>query len=1327
MKKMKQNKQIITILILVCMISPLAFLNGNLIDKKTNENQINNEKPESGAVDPSKAEFTYISQKQTRGSSVVETEFGFTIAGTDILYSGEYIISVIAIGNFGRCTSIYNGIRLDTISTSAAYFPITSCHTTAYGTTFMYTTHSCYASNYYLVPDYRVASSTPLIYYTISTCIPTLDIDYMRTSSGGTTYLFFTSYDGTDNIRMYCSFEPVFVINSTIFTEQNTILSIYDKFSLAWTNFTTNTVVLNHPQYKARLYDRLSNRVIYEDSSYVNVTFQRTLTPTSDLTLVNNSPELVKFRFMNQYKDFPIAEVPPANSSSLLPNGDSGTMQFAINPTSPTTHYDKIDDNAVTSDYIYSSTYNYVDSFTMTTETLPARFIVTKIYVLVYGQAVGSTIGGSVNAIYNLGGGDSALEYFNAPFPIPSAAWRYVLWSGLSISSQSQIDDLIIRLKMNVWLDGVFRCYSMKTILTYYIPSVSGNLTTSYSDALYKTSENVIPYSTEPYDKSFVSTTYPAYYYDVVDTYGNTLKSFRELTIPDIDYSFTSSLSDWIDADTTGGDSTYQNSVTLNSKMYDVLQLYDNDVGGISSRYKELTSSYDFFSFWLGISYSSATSSAVFYEGSTVISWIRFYGNVLYVRTVGGSETNIGTVTSNTWFHVAVQFTSHTTMKVWVNNVYKAEYTVESITTDITKLAFKTYEGDTGFYTYIAAPYIGNDFQSAFQAYTAYPCPRILTYTPPNIQSVFISIADNRGDYVDWENFKLTVDGTQIYDNVFLGELNEDYNISVYTRFDKYVTSQIITVNRTNNYVSFTITLHSLKIFNQQGEFAHINITFDPAYYISPQCWSEWIAPNEIIEFRLVSQHYLVNITEAETDSETIYEYPMYGDDMFLITSGNTIANAIYNIVNVGDNIEEQITDVEINIMTNNSDIGAQIVNVIINLNNTNSSIGDLLLYQQTSINFLWSNLSNFFSYCDYTYTFLNTTVAELLVSQTNSFEFANSTLLTLETYSLNSFVFLNTSIDNMGLWLGTNFTYLFSNISQNQIEVNTNFAFVTSNITNSSMFIRTNILAINSSISQLLLDLQSNVLLVNDTIYSVVANLSINLALDSSTILGNISLTYEQNEFLTDLFKQTMFSELLNWSGVGYNYSLIKDQIQMLQFTNAYRNESVEILLKYLNLTQSLYLSSQTMLTQYLPASGVKYRIRSLATGEYLTTWESVGENKNITIGFYDEIVPATPEQVRLAITDYLLIALFGVVIAAVVSILYIKTKAELDAPTVKKGIDTGLDQIGVRDTSHLYFSERNLKVLNKKKPTSPLIIIMAVIVVVFVGVYLVVNSMGG
>ena len=147
-------------------------------------------------------------------------------------------------------------------------------------------------------------------------------------------------------------------------------------------------------------------------------------------------------------------------------------------------------------------------------------------------------------------------------------------------------------------------------------------------------------------------------------------------------------------------------------------------------------------------------------------------------------------------------------------------------------------------------------------------------------------------------------------------------------------------MDRDDNYIPIALTLYSLKIYNQQPYFNWVNLSTNP---YNSQYWSEYIAPNEIIEYRIPSGNYKLNVSNSETSTSTVYSYTLISDDILLITSSNTIQNMISNIENVNTTIGNQITNVAINLTNQNSNINNTIINIEINMDNMNSSLQTVL------------------------------------------------------------------------------------------------------------------------------------------------------------------------------------------------------------------------------------------------------------------------------------------------------------------------------------------------------------------------------------------------
>lgn len=623
-----------------------------------------------------------------------------------------------------------------------------------------------------------------------------------------------------------------------------------------------------------------------------------------------------------------------------------------------------------------------------------------------------------------------------------------------------------------------------------------------------------------------------------------------------------------------------------------------------------------------------------------------------------------------------------------------------------------------------------------------------IVFTPANVRENFISLADQQNQYLDWENYKLYVNGTQIYANRFYREIDAHVNISIYSRFGTYLNSTIHIVTRDDNWIPINLTRYCLKIYNQQSAFMHYNITLDPNYYPTASVfWSEWLAPNEVGKNYLYPDNYKITLMHNETGTPTYVSYnlPFNTDDVKLISSSNTLFAVMQNINNLNTTVSTQFNYVSLNFTNTNSRIG-NITNIItISFGGENITLENFLLEQMNYFSFITSNLSNVFQYInnsmfaqnttmdslylmsDNTYTFINDTLDIIVMQNNDEYNYINSTIGSIAELSLNSFLYLNSSINNSITWMAQNFTLIGDDINSNQLEILTQYSILASNITNNSLDIINNLYLVNNSISNLTADLTNNVLLMNNTIYTAMVNISQNLAIDSNLILGNLSITFQQNEFLTELFKKTMFSDLLfdglNWSAIGYNYTQVENYIKNYPILNQYRNESVELLLRYQNQIQSMSLAALESATQFLPNTNVDYRVKSMATGEYLTEWEAV-TGENITIGWYNETISATPAEIRLEIKDYLLVALFGVVGFSAMAVLYIKTKAQLDA-NPDSAHKTKKQKLipGVRDTSTFSGMDTQIFRSKKSKNSNSLLIVGAIIVIVFIIVYLLIR----
>lgn len=726
-------------------------------------------------------------------------------------------------------------------------------------------------------------------------------------------------------------------------------------------------------------------------------------------------------------------------------------------------------------------------------------------------------------------------------------------------------------------------------------------------------------------------------------------------------------------------------------------------------------------------------------------------------------------------------------LKIKNEKLIPVEYKLKNNDTAITKSGY-LFESEILEYKIASGTYIFEylkEGESEWENFTfSFTSNQIFVLNRSKI--CFLSYSNQRAEYLEFSNYKTYINGTLLYENVFYRDIGVSVGIEIKDRYDISIKNETYQVISGDNYIPIILTEYSLKVMNQQEIFNHINITRDPNYYESPFSWSEWVAPNEIIKFRLFPGYYKINLTDNEGSSYSFYEYTLSGDDVLLISSDNILSQVIYNIANVNTTIGNQITNVEINITNQNSNINNTIVNIQINLDNVNSTLGNLLVSQGIQITNIENNITSLYTFTNNSFINLNNvmntsfiyienniiainqSISTLVIGIDGKISIVNATINTMFTEMSNqfiitqstinySFAFLNQTIIQIGNNITSNYIALQnliiqrandidssliniqnlinlvnntvaneslviqtlinligSNITSNHIIINSLLNLIDNNITNNNIQlvsildvignnITTNhfviqtlldlvgnnitnnhlelitnlnlinntidqnqielinrLLFINNSINAIALDLTNQLIFLNNTIYSAILNVSVSIDFASDNILGNITLTYQQNDFLTELYKRTMFSQLLNWSDVAYNYTLMEDRIDVWEFINNYKNDSVQVLLRYNNLIDNLTVSAQNTVDQYLPREDVEYRLKSITTGEYLNEWEPLPENRSVDFGFYSTEIPVNPIPLINSLNMLVWFAVFVVFILFIIIVLYMRFAKE-------------------------------------------------------------------
>ena len=339
------------------------------------------------------------------------------------------------------------------------------------------------------------------------------------------------------------------------------------------------------------------------------------------------------------------------------------------------------------------------------------------------------------------------------------------------------------------------------------------------------------------------------------------------------------------------------------------------------------------------------------------------------------------------------------------------------------------------------------------------------------------------------------------------------------------------------------------------------------------------------------------------------------------------------------------------------------LVNLDVDITNVANNISALYTSTNTSFINLGNDINVSFINIENNIISINQSISNLIVGVNNDIYLINGTISTMISELETNLLLMNVSIDTALFDLSTTLSQIGSNITSNFILLNNTLNLIDTNINDSRIAIINNLLLVNNTISTLIADVYSAVYMINNSIYTAVVDLGTYLSIINNTISGNLSIVLEQNEFLTELYRMTMFSELLNWTNIGLNTSLIESQIDAWEFINNYKDQSVQVFLKYQDLIENLTVSAQNTIEQYLPNEDVEYRLWSVKDEEYLNEWAPLPENKTVNFGFYETEVPVTPTPFfEEAIFQWVIIISIIALIIVSVYFLYNSIKKKID-----------------------------------------------------------------
>jgi len=1121
---------------------------------------------------------------------------------------------------------------------------------------------------------------------------------------------------GGATITLLYSLEPVVDLNTSHYAYDDLVCEVWTFVSVnddpeeelaisewRWIEQDLSMLTINHPMYKLRLYDRETRELVFEDTAMHYFTPYRVVT-INDHKYVNNAPEPANFSIIENYHyngnsfDLDKINTEPAGWSTFEATNTTVSVVDKAGHAKALQLTDYSSTSYCYSILSFSQAANHTVELWFRKETVASA---TRTLIVLYEDStVCPFIELSHDDITYFGGGG----WHNVYNVLHAATWHHLKFI-LNDSANTY----------DIYLDGTLveagaPYWNNSTVGVNKLRVGSHSSDTGYSiwyDAIGIVGENYNVGDNLEINDSIV---YDAFDYDQGHYRGA--------------YSF---IEDEIGTFPAGWTNVNPSAGTVDVVAeyfghYNVLQLVDESptnhldvqLTGLDAM---ITGTIEFY--WLNTNISGTSQYLVMpVRGGGAV---KFYLKIVEdkIQFYNGTWNDILTISSNVWYHTRVDFDCNTdTYDVYVDGVrYVNNTPFGSAATSIDRVELWTATGPTnpefyfdafdyssaaGYYTdrnlisdlghdifwnesYLVNPYnsrltdINNSqhyfcrirdlYNNTLEDVGIAPIDNVTTYTPAELRDCLVALSDQRNTYLDFYNYRVYLNDTQLYYQTFQREINTIWNVSVYDRFGYYLDSVITTINRTDNYVNIQLTRHSLKVFNQQEQFAHCNITRDPD---TGEYWSEWLAPMEVSEYLLFGGNYKVNITEYETATSTVYDYTLNADDALVITSTNTISNAIYNIQNVNATLGNQITSVEINITNQNSEINNSIVNVDINLSNVNSTLGTQLLDIEADISNVNTTMSVQFSYVLSNLTNINSSINSQFSNVLSAITNLDTNITTQVSYIVSNITNINSSITNQISALNISLYNVNASISNQVLAVSVDLANVNSSINSQLIDISAQVSNINSTmltqftlinasvyevgnwVNSSFTSLNASVYLINNSIYNAINVLSVDLTLLNNTMNSSITTLLVNSEYLTEIYQRATFPQFLNWSK-QYN---ITDELLYLPFINQFKNDSMEILLRYQGEIERLRVTAQNQIEKYVPKVGTEYRVWSVEKQEYLSEWEDIDSTtENITMGFWEAEVPVEIESVDQS--GWWLFGIFAFFIIFVSAGLYLKARA--------------------------------------------------------------------
>lgn len=1084
----------------------------------------------------------------------------------------------------------------------------------------------------------------------------------------GVDYEGLVSGDYYDNFFTELTYKlnPIISINSSHFNADNTRIKIYDQYRAEWIEQTIDQISLSHPLYKIRIYSKEDNTLLYEDSEFQQFSVYREI-DISSIRYVNNAPEPVNIDlYYNQSVDWGTSEndifssfdYKMSDADQVTPK--TGVLQWGTVENPDLSSIVDLSAGGGSLSVVDLMNHKNILNLTDTDSTASAGFRInfssfeSTGFIEFYNQR--PTVSGVVFCRFYDQVGNQAIDIYlthatgQGFYDYTTTTWNWIANPTSNTWFHYKITYDCTAHTYTVHKDGVLvASYTMLDTAT----DIRNMRTFTWSTGIGNAYFDAVACSQDGYIAGYNQRIAGWYDYD----YANTALSIN---------------------DTLG----YER----------VLQLYDNSaVAGAQGVYytPTLPTSGIIEYYWATSTLSSGAPTYFdFRQSSSNRILVVFYSG--YIQTYNGSWHQVVAISVNTWYHMKIEF-NLSQYNLTINGINYGTYLTQGSPAFYSYLRINTENGGSNYYAYFRSlrfswddpiykypvkttqvnPYamkyefheplnylvqVSDLYNNVLLNGSLSASATEFIYTPPSMQPITITLRDSQANYLNWENYKLYRNGTLINDRLFYGEKNTFWNITAVNAWGDEI-SHVFQV-ATENYWNLTIPVFDYSIYNQQENFCRIDIVRE-GYNLS-----KWLAPSESIGYNLPAGDWDVNILSLEKAITFNYEITLAGTDYLLITSDNTLYNALSAISNTNSSIGNQITNVSITLTNIDSNVSNQFTNIEIILENQNSTLTNVLISQSALLEVIQSNLTLVinqmltFEAMESTIALIaeqwlylqamNSNITEADLLQVIALEMLNSTIISLfNEQSINLSVIgsnitdlmlqqnllmdvaanltniaietnlgvnlLNSSIFYLYYETNSSLTLVQSSITQLGSDMSSNYLILNSQIASLGVDMSANFTLLGSEINQTIFNLSQDLYLINGSIYSVVANLSQSFSVSNSSILGNVSILLERDYFLNDVYWNCYFRDAVNWEGAANNQTVLDQRVSAIDISNEYRNTSVVITLGYLNHSDQVELLPNTPYTLIFPV-GTTYLGSDGTNGTILPT------TKSISFGYYEE-----------------------------------------------------------------------------------------------------------